>query len=227
MGTVAGAAIFMNGLVAYIDAANVKSYSGSGVTANSLTSNLLATLTNDVGFGTTNLGSFNFDGTNDFINVPIDAGLFTTEGTMIIWLKNDEATPASSLNTGFMGFGPIGDAGTNDHYPWVDGFAYLGTFRNNRIGPITLSASVIRSNIHMVCITSNSSEWKLYQNAVLQYTTSSSGSVTMNNTRIGYSVSQLYNYKGKVYCFILYNRALVQQEILQHYRAFRGRFGIQ
>ena len=224
MGTVAGAAIFMNGLVAYIDAANVKSYSGSGVTANSLTSNLLATLTNDVGFGTTNLGFFNFDGTNDFINVPIDAGLFTTEGTMIIWLKNDEATPASTSNTGFMGFS---SGGSNDHYPWVDGTAYLSTFRNSRTGSISLSGSVIRTNIHMVCITSNSSEWKLYQNAVLQYTTSSSGSVTMSNTRIGYSIDKNYNYKGKVYCFILHNRTLVQQEILQHYRAFRGRFGIR
>ena len=224
MGLSHSPSIVMNGLIYHIDAANSRCYSGSGVTANSLTSNFLATLVNGVGFGTTNLGSFNFDGTNDFINVPIDTGLFTTEGTMIIWLKNDEATPASSLNTGFMGFGPIGDAGTNDVYPWVDGFAYLGTFRNNRIGPITLSASVIRTNIHMVCITSNSSQWKLYQNAVLQYTTSSSGSVTINNTRIGYSVSQLYNYKGKVYSFALYNRALTATEILQNYDATKGRY---
>jgi hypothetical protein len=213
-----------NGLVLYLDVANKRSYAGTGITVNGLVGGIGATLVNGIAFSATNLGSFNFDGTNDFINVPINAGLFNTDATMIIWLKNDEAIPASSSNTGFMGFGPLGDSGSNDHYPWTDGFAYLGTFRNNRIGPITLSASVIRTNIHMVCITSNSSEWKLYQNSVLQYTTSSSGSVTMNNKRIGYSVSQFYNYKGKVYSFALYNRALTIAEIQQNYNATKGRY---
>jgi hypothetical protein len=36
MGTFAGPAIVMNGLVVYIDAANIKSYSGSGLTVDGL-----------------------------------------------------------------------------------------------------------------------------------------------------------------------------------------------
>ena len=221
MGLSHSPSIVFNGLVLYLDAANPRCYAGSGLTANGLVDSISGTLVSGVGFTSLNSGSFILDGTNDYIDVPINPGLFTTEGTMIIWLKNDEATPASASNTGFMCFS---SGGFNDHYPWVDGLGYLSTFRNNRVG-LTLSTSVTITNIHMVCVTSNSSEWKLYQNAVLQYTTSSSGSVTMSNTRIGYSISQDYNYKGKVYSFSLYNRALTAAEILQNYDAIKGRFG--
>jgi len=224
MGQYGGPKLPLSSLSFLLDAGNPTSYSGTGLTVfNLVSAGIGATLVNGVGFGTTNLGFFNFDGTNDYINVPISSSLFTTEGTMIVWLKNDEATPASQSNTGFIGFG---SGGNEDHYPWTDGTAYLSTFRNARTGSIPLSGSVTRTNIHMVSVTSSSSEWKLYQNAVLQYTTSSSGSVTMSNTRIGYSVSQSYNYKGKVYYFMLYNRALTADEILQAYNAQKSRYGL-
>jgi hypothetical protein len=166
---------------------------------------------------------FTLDGTNDFIASTVNSALFSTNATMVIWLRNDEAAPSSSSVTGFMGYG---NGDQNDHYPWLDGSAYLSTFRNGRIGPITLSANVTRTNIHMVSVTSNSSEWKLYQNAVLQYKTSSSGSVAMNNTRIGYSINQSFNYKGRVYSFMLYNRVLSPSELVHIYQSNRGRYGV-
>jgi len=220
MGVIAGVNAVNDGLIFTIDAGNFRSYSGSGNTSNGLVGGIGGTLVNGIGFTSANSGSFIFDGTNDYIDVPINPSLFTTEGTMIIWLKNDEATPASTSNTGFMGFS---SGYQNDHYPWIDGLGYLSTFRNNRVS-LTLSTSVTRTNIHMVCVTSNSSEWKLYQNAVLQYTTSSSGSVTMSNTTIGYSISQSFNYKGKVYSFSLYNRALSAAEVLQNYNSTKRRY---
>jgi len=48
----------------------------------------------------------------------------------------------------------------------------------------------------------------------------------MSNTRIGYSLDQAYNYKGRVYSFMLYNRALTSTEILQNFNATRGRYGV-
>lgn len=217
--------IFTDGLVLYYDASNLVSYQGSGTIVADLSGNKnTGVLTNGPSF--TNAGSasyFTLDGTNDFIASTVNSSLFTTNATMVIWLKNDEATPASSTNTGFIGFGGGGD---NDHYPWIDGTAYLATFRNGRTGSIPLSASVTRTNIHMVAVTSSSSEWKLYQNAVLQYKTSSSGSVTMTNTRIGYSLSQQYNYKGRVYSFMLYNRVLSPSELFHIYQSNRGRYGV-
>ena len=217
--------IFTDGLVLYYDAGNVVSYQGSGTVVADLSSNKnTGVLTNSPTF--TSVGSssyFTLDGTNDFIASTVDTSLFTTNATMVIWLKNDESTPGSTSNTGFIGFG---SGGNEDHYPWVDGTAYLATFRNGRTGSIPLSASVTRTNIHMVAVTSSSSEWKLYQNAVLQYKTSSSGSVTMANTRIGYSISQVYNYKGRVYSFMLYNRVLSPSELFHIYQSNRGRYGV-
>ena len=224
MGQYGGPKLQLGSLSFLLDAGNPTSFSGTGLTVFDLVSaGIGATLVSGVGFGTTNLGSFNFVGTNDYINVSINTGLSTTEGTVIIWLKNNENTSASESNTGFIGFGT---GAQNDHYPWTDGTAYLSTFRNARTGSITLSTSVTRSNIHMVSITSNSTEWKLYQNAVLQYTTSSSGSVTMTRTRIGYSIDQAYRYMGKVYYFMLYNRALTADEIIKIYNATKGRYGL-
>ena len=217
--------IFTDGLVLYYDASSLVSYQGSGTVVADLSGNKnTGVLTNSPTF--TSVGSssyFTLDGTNDFIASTVDTSLFTTNATMVIWLKNDEATPASTTNTGFIGFG---SGGNEDHYPWVDGTAYLATFRNGRTGSIPLSASVTRTNIHMVAVTSSSSEWKLYQNAVLQYKTSSSGSVTMANTRIGYSISQVYNYKGRVYSFMLYNRVLSPSELFHIYQSNRGRYGV-
>ena len=196
--------IFTDGLVLYYDAGNVVSYQGSGTIVADLSGNKNdGVLTNGPAF--TSVGSssyFTLDGTNDFIASTVNSALFSTNATMVIWLKNDEATPSSNTYTGFMGYG---SGHVNDHYPWVDGFGYFSTFRTGRIGPIALSATIARNNIHMVSVTSDSSEWKLYQNAIIQYKTTSSNSVQMSNTRIGYSLDQAYNYKGRVYSFMLYN----------------------
>ncbi|CAK0743510.1 hypothetical protein CCP3SC1AL1_1210002 [Gammaproteobacteria bacterium] len=217
--------IFTDGLVLYYDASSLVSYQGSGTVVADLSGNKnTGVLTNGPTY--TSVGSssyFTLDGTNDFIASTVDTSLFTTNATMVIWLKNDETTPSTTTYTGFIGFG---NGGENDHYPWVDGFAYLSTLRFGRIGPITLSPTVTRTNIHMVSVTSSSTEWKLYQNAVLQYKTSSQSSVQMSNTRIGYSIEQTYNYKGRVYSFMLYNRVLSPSELFHIYQSNRGRYGV-
>jgi hypothetical protein len=217
--------IFTDGLVLYYDASSLVSYQGSGTVVADLSGNKnTGVLTNSPTF--TSVGSssyFTLDGTNDFIASTVDTSLFGTDATMVIWLKNDEATPSTTTYTGFIGFG---NGGANDHYPWVDGFAYLSTLRFGRLGPITLSPTVTRTNIHMVSVTSSSTEWKLYQNAVLQYKTSSQSSVQMSNTRIGYSIEQTYNYKGRVYSFMLYNRVLSPSELFHIYQSNRGRYGV-
>jgi hypothetical protein len=70
MGLTHSPQIVRDGLVLYLDAANPKSYPGSGTNVNNLsapTNN--GTLINGVAFSTENGGSFAFDTTNDFISV--------------------------------------------------------------------------------------------------------------------------------------------------------------
>jgi hypothetical protein len=88
--------IVSDGLVLYLDAANTRSYAGTGVTAFSISSiGSTAALINGPTYRTANGGSFVLDGTNDYINAPVDTSLFSNQATMIIWLKNDVATPSS------------------------------------------------------------------------------------------------------------------------------------
>ena len=68
MGIISGANLIDNGLVYSLDAANFRSYSGSGLTSNALVGGIGATLVNGVGFTSANNGSFIFDGTNDYID---------------------------------------------------------------------------------------------------------------------------------------------------------------
>jgi hypothetical protein len=123
---------------------------------------------------------------------------------------------------GFLGYS---EGTSNDHYPWPDGAAYISTFRNNRLGPITLSSTINRALPHMVSITTDSSNWRLYQNDTLQYTTSSAGTVYLSRFTIGSSALS-YFYGGDVYAFMIYNKALSAIEITQNYNALKQRFGL-
>jgi len=211
-----------DGLVLYLDAANTRSYSGTGVTAFSISGiGSTGTLTNGPTYRTANGGSFVLDGTNDYIYAPVNTSLFSTQATMVIWLKNDIASPNAG-QTGLIGYF---NGGGNDHYPWTGDSAYFSTFRNSRLGPITLSASIGRTSAHMVTVTTDATNWKLYQNTTLITTQSASSSVFLDNFNIGKSNGEYY-YQGNIYAFMIYNRALSATEVQQNYNAFKGRYGL-
>ena len=76
--------IVSDGLVFFLDAANTRSYSGSGNTANGLIGGINGTLVNGVGFTSSNNGSFVFDGTNDYVDFPS----YTPDAnTISIWVN--------------------------------------------------------------------------------------------------------------------------------------------
>ena len=219
MGTKYNPSAVRDGLLICVDPANPSSYSGSGNSISSISGiGYSGTFINGPTFSISSGGSFALDGVDDYIFAPIDTNLFSTEATMIIWLKNINA----GAGIGFLGYS---QGASNDHYPWSDGAAYISTFRNNRIGPITLSSTINRALPHMVSVTTDSSNWKLYQNATLQYTTSSTGIVYLSRFIIGSSALSFF-YGGEVYAFMIYNRALTESEISQNYNAMRNRFGI-
>ena len=82
MGIAYNTSIVSSGLVFALDAANSRSYSGSGITVNGLISGFGGTLVNGVGFTSTNYGSFFFDGSNDYLEIADNDGLDLTNFTL-------------------------------------------------------------------------------------------------------------------------------------------------
>ena len=81
--------VVTNGLVYYLDAANTRSYSGSGNTAYGLFGPN-GTLTNGTGYTSANSGSFFFDGTDD----SIDFSSYTPDAnTVSIWVNLKSCFP--------------------------------------------------------------------------------------------------------------------------------------
>jgi len=86
--------IVTSGLVLALDAANVRSYPGSGTSWFDLSGNgNTGTLTNGPTFNSSNLGGISFDGGNDYVNATSYTGHQTAQGTL-------EAVVRLSTNSG-------------------------------------------------------------------------------------------------------------------------------
>ena len=77
----------MNGLIFYLDAANPRCYSGSGITVNNIVGGTGGTLDGTT-FSSANSGIFTFDGVNDYIDTSF-TGTFTSNATIVMWLQLD------------------------------------------------------------------------------------------------------------------------------------------
>ncbi len=159
-----------------------------------------------------------FDGLDDFITLPDISGLFSTEGTLIIWLKNDDDVPASTK--GFVFFGAV----VSDHYPYTSGDIYLGVLRSDRpnLGTIGIDKSVW----HMLTITSQpgAENWKVYQNLTKIYSATGDATVTVPSAPLIGSSYSLEDYAGHMGEVFAYNRALTPLEIQHNYLATKWRY---
>ena len=226
MGTKYNPRVVTNGLLFYIDAANPRSYVGSGITVNGLISGVGATLVNGPGFGTTNNGFLIFDGVNDHATFNV-AGMGNTI-TVELWAKIKSFH--STMPFGFFEY---------------DVFTYLGGigFNTNNsdvhgISSATVSGLGISSNwTHYVfemrtdvSYTNN----KMYINGNLQSLsqiigTESAAKRTFNSGigRIsGYNANTSFAMPMDLGLFKFYNRSLSQQEINFNYNAIKKRYGL-
>ena len=216
----------VNPYVLAIDAGNLSSFSsGSTNTTNLVNGTSGGTLVNGVSYSSANSGSWVFDGTNDYINNTF-TGTFTNSATILIWVQldnNDFIDPG--LFTGLMTYG--GNS-TNTHYPWVGNTAYMMTFRTGRVDAISLNNTVVRTLPHLLSITTDGTNWKMYQNNILIQTTAAEASINLSSTRLGRGndSGSVYNYKGKIFQFNLLNQALTATQITNYYNATRGRYGV-
>jgi len=222
-----GPDIINNGLLFYLDAANSRSYPGSGTAWNDLSRRRNnGTLVNGPTFNSANGGSVVFDGINDHVSFASNPSL-TNQITVEVWVKLTSTSPnqfasilgrefgyrliysqfgfqwvCSTVNNGWYSNGTSIDAGSVS--PWVQTYHVVGTYNgsNNRIyvnGTLRTTGSAISGNI-----ANPGNDYFLMRSAA-------------GNINWG---------KGILYSHRCYNRALSATEVLQNFNATRARFGI-
>jgi hypothetical protein len=222
MGISAGPSGISDGLVFQLDAANFRSYSGSGLTANGLVGGIGGTLVNGVGFGTTNNGFFTFDGSNDYIDIPSITSI-TGDFTVGIWFFTTATTDdvyrrLVDLNyvTGFW----LGRQ-TNT-YNWGGGILEAnppyGIYLPFTNGQWHYLVSIRRGTTHILYGDGNSST---ISNTV------SSGDLSALSLFIARTADDYPAYfNGNISQVQLYNRALSATEVMQNFNAMRERYNI-
>jgi len=209
--------IVRDGLLMFVDAGNINSYSGTGTTWYDLSGNRNdMTLINGVGFSKANSGVMRLDGTNDYIELP-SFNISTTNHTII---------GASR----YAGAGPRGRIFSSHSNNWLMGH-WNGSMKvyhpGNWVADVLLSGTT-EWLIHAVLENYSSDLWTYYCNGAL-IASNSSGSqgpngLSFGNYRQGGPTSELSI--AEIGFFMVYNRILSTEEINQNLNAFKGRYGL-
>ena len=226
MGAYGGPDIITDGLIFAIDAGSTISYPGSGTTVDSLVGSNIGTLTNGVGFSTDNGGTWDFDGTDDYIAINnLGLSSHTIEG----WIKSDNASQGGGS------FGTIKSVignydGGGSKYTYI-GFIPTLTWRidDGSISHQTVAGAgtVSVDTWYHVALTYNASSGVTvgYLNGVQQGTINFTSNITFDSIPFNLCRSQAGVYfDGSVALSRCYNRALTQDEVLQNYNAQKNRF---
>jgi len=211
-----------SGLVLCLDAANRKSYSGSGNTWNDLSgSGFNGTLTNGPTFGSADGGSIVFDGTNDIVTTTY---VSTNTYTFSAWFKTNV------VSSGFRNIISI----PTPNYSLIlldDDTSNLGFWTNDALSGSALSTPTISTNTwyNVVFVREGNSitgGYKAYLNGILYGNANTGTWSTTASLSVGgrTDVSQPLN--GNISQVLIYNRALSALEVSQNFNALRGRYGI-
>jgi hypothetical protein len=215
-----GPNIVKNGLVLWLDAANTKSYPGSGTSWTDLSGNgNTGVLTNGPTFSSANNGSIVFDGTNDRVDIA---------GTVISGSQNftiECACRSLAASTGEYIFGNYG-IGNNG----IELYFYLNELILYYGGRYLFSPdnSILSNTWYIVTATRNGNNVALYINGSLSSSGTNSNSITTNNP---YTIGNGYDFNGEIFrgniaSVKVYNRALSASEIAQNYNATKARYGL-
>jgi hypothetical protein len=230
MGTAYNPKIVTDGLVLCLDAANRKSYPGSGSTWTDLSgNNNTGTLTNGPTFTSDNGGSIVFDGTNDHISILASPSNILTTLTMECWF-NASGAPLNGFHVmfqkegGFSG-GAVYGLRAQPASTFVAMICYdvLTTSQNFLNSTTTLTNGVW---YHVSSTLDSSYSWKLYINGVLESSSTLTAYPFQNSSAIYIGTGDARYTNGKISNIKIYNRALSAEEISQNFQATRGRYGI-
>ena len=218
--------IVTDGLVLCLDAANKRSYPGTGTTWTDLSKQgNNGTLTNGPTFDSANAGSIVFDGTNDYVEVQGNYHLYSAL-TISCWFKLTNSMSAG-VNPSSVGAGRIWGKGNNLELRFGSNGTLLGDLGASAalISTRTSWSNTVWYNLVIMLDTATSTSSMYIQSKLDSTGSVSSISGETANMQIGKSASGIDPYmSGKISNFTIYNRVLTPDEIRQNYLATKGRY---
>jgi hypothetical protein len=245
-----GPNIVTNGLVLALDAANTKSYPGSGTTWRDLSRNNNGTLVNGPTFNSADGGSIVFDGTNDYVGFGNNYNFeLNTSFTISSWFKTTyngtnvqniigktklQNSPADY--TGYqMGMNVVtsttGDIGKFGIALVTSPFIYPGAVMRRQTTNTYNTGNWVNATFSY-----NGSATRagmlIYINGTLADVTDHDNSstigtlITSTNFQLGARDGTNQPFLGNIANALVYNRTLPASEVEQNYNALKGRFNL-
>lgn len=222
MASIGGPNIIEDGLVLYLDAANAKSYPGSGTTWSDLSGNgNNGTLTNGPTFSSENNGTIVLDGVNDRVIVSNNSSLNVDKFTLsfVVYPKSSstkEMVIRHSNET--SGVGPF--------EVYQSGLSIYVRHNGASIGGI--SNGLILNKWNYIQLTYNKQYMRLYLNGVksMEVSRNVATNSSIGPLCIGGYYDGSYSFDGKIASVSLINTDLTEQQILQNFNATKSRFDL-
>lgn len=232
MATAGGPDIIEDGLVLALDAANTKSYPGSGTTWYDLSGNgLNGSFVNSITYSNDFNGTLLFDGVNERVNVTASSLIqnLTTNFTFQAYVRFN----TSGGQYGIFTKGSTFTDGWTVYVRQGPQFSLIGYNESNVSSGLlasTPSGGISTNTWYQITYTYDNSIVRSYINGIQSST--ESYSETFDNTGtspyigLGSSLGSPKYWPGNISSVSLYNRALTASEVLQNYNATKGRFGL-
>ena len=239
MSLIHNANVVRDGLVLYLDAANPKSYPGSGTTWYDLSGNgNHGTLTNGPTYNSDNKGSIVFDGSDDRTNFG-NKSTFNFTGaedvSIIAWIKPSLPTRFDGVILGKIGY-TLNKGwmfSITDYSGGTSPYLFMTYGTNTRASSKTLPASIYSQWIFVAVTSKYQGQLLLYFNGLplTGYTPATIDTTVLSPSGIEMWAGQRIDssdrvYKGNMSVIQIYNRALSAAEIAQNFEATRGRYSI-
>jgi hypothetical protein len=222
MSCFAGPEPVTSGLVLHLDAANPRSYPGSGTAWNDLSGNgNNGTLINSPTYSSNNKGTIVFDGTNDYVSIPVSCN--KTYFSINWWLY-----PNTRINANQQMFFNIFNWGAFVFHTDSVGAVLIGTDLATRMSSTELPADTLITSIWQnFTFTFDNGIGKFYKNGLLIGTKSGIAISATNYTTFYIGINGANTINGYLPSISIYsNKILSAAEITQNFEATRSRYGI-
>ena len=190
------------------------------------------TLINGVYYDSEGNGSLVFDGTNDYVTMPMTSLLNSSSITWSVWYKSSSDTPQALLGKNstsafLLTVGPATSTIVNEL------ITVVGEDNINRVGYVTTNRNELFDNRwHHIVLTAKPSVYNIYLDGVdlPLYVGAGSNNGNVTNAATSFMIGTFYApglyVNGKMADIRVYNRALSASEISAYYNLTKSRYGL-